>query len=180
MSIIDFTKNFYPQNAEGYKRKKNAADSDSSDEDDRMKQLENLPEKLSNLKNIDILLNTHSEPVIADGLSSSLSLNTQSRIFKQKMDQYENMLKKKLNSRYVNVKKAFLDLDVDNSGTIQAEELAKLIKFSDLQEDFNFTLLEYLIKIKCNQDHTDIDYKTFCNWLGSAIEPVEPFYFRHD
>jgi Ca2+-binding EF-hand superfamily protein len=48
------------------------------------------------------------------------------------MDQYENMLKKKLNSRYVNVKKAFLDLDVDNSGTIQAEELAKLIKFSDL------------------------------------------------
>ena len=89
MSIIDFTKNFYPQNAEGYKRKKNAADSDSSDEDDRMKQLENLPEKLSNLKNIDILLNTHSDPVIADGLSSSLSLNTQSRIFKQKMDPYQ-------------------------------------------------------------------------------------------
>jgi hypothetical protein len=35
-----------------------------------------LPEKLSNLKNIDILLNTQSDPVIADGLSSSLSLNT--------------------------------------------------------------------------------------------------------
>lgn len=85
-----------------------------------------------------------------DGLSSSLSINTQSQKFKQKIEQYENMLRKKLNNRYTNVKKAFLDLDVDSSGSIQAEELAKLIKFSDMMEDFNFTFLEYLIKIKCN------------------------------
>ena len=151
MSIIEFTKNFYPQNAEGLKRKKNTTDSESSDEDERLKQLENLPERLCNLKNKELLNNNTTDPMMGvDGLSSSLSINTQSRIFKQKIELYENLLKKKLNSRYTNVKKAFLDLDIDNSGSIQAEELAKLIKFSDISEDFNFTFLEYLIKIKCN------------------------------
>ena len=127
------------------------------------------------------ILNPGNEPILGhDVLSSNLSLNTQSHIFKQKIETYEQLLKKKLNNRYTNVKKAFLDLDADQSGSVAAEELAKLIKNSDILDDFNFTFLEYLIKIRCNTNSTSIDYRTFCSWLGPAIEPVEAFYFRHD
>lgn len=41
-------------------------------------------------------------------------------------------------------------------------------------------MLEYLIKIRCRQETTDISYNKFCRWLGPEIEPIEAFYFRHD
>jgi hypothetical protein len=37
-----------------------------------------------------------------------------------------------------------------------------------------------LIKLRCKQKDTNINYNSFCSWLGNAIEPLENYYFRHD
>ena len=100
----------------------------------------------------------------------------------------ENLIKVKLHSNYTNVRKAFLDLDADQDGYILAEDIAKYIKNATSTSmdsepgsaGFNFTLLELLIKIRCNNKSTKINYNDFCTWLGNSIEPVEAFYFRHD
>lgn len=99
----------------------------------------------------------------------------------------ENSLRQKLQRSYNNVRKAFLDLDKNHNGSISAEELAKILKYGVKQQDPNkqeldldYSLLEYLIKLRCKQDHTAIGYAKFCAWLGPSIEPTEAFYFRHD
>ena len=85
------------------------------------------------------------------------------------------------------MRKAFLDLDKNHDGSISAEELAKILKYGVKQQDPNkqeldldYSLLEYLVKLRCKQDHTTISYAKFCTWLGTSIEPTEAFYFRHD
>jgi hypothetical protein len=44
----------------------------------------------------------------------------------------------------------------------------------------NFTLLELMMKLRCKVTECKINYTQFCTWLGTSIEPVEAFYFRHD
>ena len=73
----------------------------------------------------------------------------------------------------------FLDIDLDQDGIVDAEDLARLLKNS-VGTTLDYTMLEYLIKIRCNQNTTQINYNKFCQWLGSSIEPIEAFYFRHD
>ena len=99
----------------------------------------------------------------------------------------ENMIKNRLQNKYSHVRNAFLDLDADADGVITAEDMAKFMKnatATSLEKDsgkgFNFTILEILIRLRCNPKSTNINYKDFCAWLGSSIEPVEAFYFRHD
>jgi len=46
--------------------------------------------------------------------------------------------------------------------------------------NFDFTLLEILIKLKTKNKSDRVSYSDFCSWLGSTIEPTEAFYFRHD
>ena len=99
----------------------------------------------------------------------------------------EDEIKQKLGSNYNSVRAAFLDLDIHKSGFISGEEFSKLLKYGLRQKDPNstdksldYTLLEYLIKLRCKQEHTNISYTKFCTWLGPAIEPPEGFYFRHD
>ena len=102
------------------------------------------------------------------------------------MAQMEKVLQNRLNKKFGNVRKAFLELDQDQDGYITGDDLAKFLKNASSTSDqdhgksFNFTLLELLIKIRCKLKDTRINYTKFCNWLGTSIEPVEAFYFRHD
>ena len=77
------------------------------------------------------------------------------------------------------MRKAFLELDEDHAGYITAEELARFLGGS-ADRNFDFTLMEILIKLKTTGMKTKVYYKDFCSWLGSSIEPTEGFYFRHD
>jgi len=49
-----------------------------------------------------------------------------------------------------------------------------------VNKGLNFTLLELMIKLRCKVSEPKINYSQFCGWLGTSIEPVEAFYFRHD
>lgn len=58
------------------------------------------------------------------------------------------MLKERLSNNWVSVRKAFLDLDVDYDGYIEAEEFAKLIGGTSDSSRFDFNLLKMLIKMR--------------------------------
>lgn len=88
-------------------------------------------------------------------------------------------LKRKIGNNFNSVRKAWLELDEQHIGYITAEEIAKFLGASS-QKKFDYTLLEILIKMRSTNLSTKIYYKDFCAWLGSAIEPTEAFYFRHD
>ena len=88
-------------------------------------------------------------------------------------------MKQKLALDFNSVRKAFLAIDDNHRGYITAESLAKYLGASK-QKNFDFTLLEILIKLHTKELKTRIGYKDFCAWLGPAIEPTETFFFRHD
>ena len=88
-------------------------------------------------------------------------------------------LKKKLGSNFNSVRKAWLELDEKHVGYITAEEIAKFLGASG-QKLFDYTLLEILVKMRTTNLSTRVNYREFCAWLGSSIEPTEAFYFRHD
>lgn len=98
----------------------------------------------------------------------------------------EKVLMDRLNKSYENVRKAFLDLDRDQDGFIDSEDLAQYMKNAisageaGHNKGLNYTLLELMIKLRCKVSDTRINYTQFCTWLGTSIEPVEAFYFRHD
>lgn len=107
--------------------------------------------------------------------------------FQDDLKEIEETLKKKLSNNWNHVRKAFLDLDMDQDGYVTSEDLAKLLKNANVissstgeSKVINFTLLELLIKLRCKQDSTRINYNSFCSWLGQSVEPIEAFYFRHD
>lgn len=37
-----------------------------------------------------------------------------------------------------------------------------------------------MLKNRDSKRQGKIDFKDFCKWMGTAIEPCEGFYFRHD
>lgn len=88
-------------------------------------------------------------------------------------------LKKKLSIDYNSVRKAFLAIDDNHIGYITAESLAKFLGASK-QKNFDFTLLEILIKLNTKGRKNRVNYNDFCAWLGPSIEPTETFFFRHD
>ena len=78
--------------------------------------------------------NSHKDavtfPTSVDGLSSRHSVNTKSILFKRKLVSLEEDLKAKLSLNFCNVRKAFLDLDLNRDGFIDAEDIAKFVKHS--------------------------------------------------
>jgi Ca2+-binding EF-hand superfamily protein len=73
------------------------------------------------------------------------------------------------------VRKAFLDVDTDYDGFITPEDIAK---FYGAQVDFKD--IQTMMKNRDSSKQGKIDFKDFCKWMGTAIEPCEGFYFRHD
>ena len=113
------------------------------------------------------------------GGSTLMSGSLKSQKVAEQVKALDIEIKKKLQNNYNSVRKAFLELDENHSGFITAEELAKFLGASK-DKNFDFTLLEILIKLKTTGMKTKVYYKDFCAWLGSSIEPTEGFFFRHD
>ena len=91
----------------------------------------------------------------------------------------EAEIKAKLGFNYNSVRKAFLELDDTHDGYISAEELARFLGATN-RSNFDFTLMEILVKMNTKGMKKEISYNDFCTWFGSSIEPTETFYFRHD
>ena len=73
------------------------------------------------------------------------------------------------------MRKAFLDIDHNYDGYITSEDLAKF-----LGGNVDYKELETLLKNRDSRKYGKIDFKDFCKWMGTSIEPSEGFYFRHD
>lgn len=91
----------------------------------------------------------------------------------------ENLIKHKLSANFNSVRKAYLELDQQHNGFITAVNIAKFLGQSK-NKNFDFTLLEVLVKMKSGNQSPHLQYSDFCRWLGPCIEPIEDFYFRHD
>lgn len=59
----------------------------------------------------------------------------------------------RVQSGYVSVRKAFLELDSDHKGYITPEDLSKI-----LGRQFNFSLVELLVKMKSTKHRLKINY----------------------
>lgn len=97
-----------------------------------------------------------------------------------KMSEVENVIKERLKSNWISVRKAFLDLDDDQDGFLIPEDFSKLIGGSSGQSKYDFNLIKMLIKFKNKSKQAKLNYHDFSIWLGEYIEPTAVFYFRHD
>ena len=88
-------------------------------------------------------------------------------------------LKAKISIDFNSVREAFLAIDDNHVGYITAESLARYLGASK-EKNFDFTLLEILIKLHNTGSKPRVNYNDFCAWLGNSIEPTETFFFRHD
>ena len=113
------------------------------------------------------------------GGSTFLSGSLKSQRVAEEVKKLDQALKAKLSIDFTSVRKAFLAIDDNHQGSIGAETLAKYLGASK-QKNFDFTLLEILIKLNTKGLKTRINYNDFVSWLGSSIEPTETFFFRHD
>ena len=111
--------------------------------------------------------------------SSLLSGSLKSQKVAEQVKQLDITLKLKLATDFNSVRKAFLAIDDSHRGFISAETLAKYLGASK-QKNFDFTLLEILIKLNTKGLKTRINYNDFVSWLGNSIEPTDTFVFRHD
>ena len=66
-----------------------------------------------------------------------------------------------------------------HQGYIGAEELAKFIG-AQKKKNFDYTVLEILVKMRTKGMSTRVGYNDFVVWLGPSIAPAENFYIRHD
>ena len=113
------------------------------------------------------------------GGTTLMSGSVKSQKVAEQVKKLETQLKAKLSVDFNSVRKAFLAIDDNHIGYITAESLAKYLGATK-QKNFDFTLLEILIKLHTKGLKTRVNYNDFCAWLGNAIEPTETFFFRHD
>ena len=85
----------------------------------------------------------------------------------------------KMTTNFTSVRRAWLELDDSHKGYITVEELAKYLG-GGIKLNFDYSLLEILVKMRTKNLQSRIDYRDFCTWFGNCIEPTEGFYFRHD
>lgn len=78
----------------------------------------------------------------------------------------------------MSVRKAFLDIDMNHDGKINAEDILKF--FGQNDSKFSYKDLHMLLKHKDTKKKGILNYNEFSNWLGKSITPCEGFYFRHD
>ena len=100
---------------------------------------------------------------------------------KVRLIRIENIIKAKFQENFTSVRKAFLELDKDYDGFVTSEDIAQMFGKSETGR-FVFSDLGALIKKKSSDPSkgAKLGFKDFCKWLGSAIQPCEGFYFRHD
>lgn len=80
--------------------------------------------------------------------TSSLSKSSRSQQVGLKLNEMERQLKGKLANNYVHVRNAFLDLDENQDGYVDAGDLAKvLVGIKGTSNNFDYSLVEILIKM---------------------------------
>jgi len=111
-------------------------------------------------------------------LHSSFS-NVKQSVIAVKVKALEIEIKQKMSRNFNSVRKAWLELDDNHKGLITVEELAKFLG-ANIKLNFDYSLLEILVKMRTKSLSNSITYNDFCTWLGGSVEPTEAFYFRHD
>lgn len=113
------------------------------------------------------------------GRSSLAAAGAKSQRVSEQVQKLDLELKEKFQLEFTSVRKAFLAIDDNHRGYITAESFAKYLGASK-RANFDFTLLEILIKLHTKGMKTRVNYNDFCAWFGQSIEPTETFFFRHD
>lgn len=121
----------------------------------------------------------NGEVTTNSGGTSLFSGSIKSQHVAEQVKKMDLDLKLKLSNNFTSVRKAFLELDEEHNGYIMPEHLAKFLGASR-RGNFDFTLLEILVKMQTKGLKTKITYNDFCAWFGNSIEPKEGFFFRHD
>jgi Ca2+-binding EF-hand superfamily protein len=81
-----------------------------------------------------------------------------------RMKELEILLKERLSSNWISVRKAFLDLDTDKDGFLSAEDFAKVIGGSS--GNFDFNILQMYFNIRCKNSSSRMNYTEFCTYFG--------------
>ena len=93
-----------------------------------------------------------------------------------RIKELDSNLKHKFQSNWVSVRKAFLDLDFDHDGLINAEDIIRFFGPSAKNIDFN----DLLLLLRSKSKNGVLDYCDFSKWIGGVIQQSEGFFFRHD
>lgn len=80
------------------------------------------------------------------------------------MKDCELLLRERLSSNWISVRKTFLDLDHDKDGYITAEDFAKVMGGSSGNCDFN--VLKMLLNVRCKTQSGRVNYTDFCKIFG--------------
>lgn len=87
------------------------------------------------------------------------------------------MLKNKILVNYSTARRAFLELDRNYDGLIEAEDLSvRLVNSVSLAEGD----LKMLFRMKSSRSDGRLTFADFIKWFGAVIDPPSDFYFRHD
>ncbi len=165
INIDQFVKNFFPNSSNGA----DPHDSNSSGDDhslNRSMEVRDSSDVDRRASFTDKRSSTEGELFSIGGSSLTGSLKQQK--VAEQVKQLEDEIKKRLGANFNSVRKAFLELDEIHKGSIGAEELAKFIGASKKQ-NFDFTVLEILVKMRTKGMVSRINYADFVSWLGSSI-----------
>lgn len=100
-------------------------------------------------------------------------------IIKTRLRNLENKIRDKLSTQFKSVRDAWLCLDEDHSGDIDAHDFIRMLGNSveiDCR-DLEKIMSEYADPSKKT---VCLSYSQFSKWMGNAIQQPRSFYFRHD
>lgn len=161
IDIDQFVKNFFPDPSAGNERRD--ASKSSEDEHSLNHSVEGHRSLVDGVERRSIT----EEHSISYGGSSLTGSLKQQRVAEQ-VKQLDFEIKKRLGANFNSVRKAFLELDQDHKGSIGAEELAKFIG-AQKKQNFDFTILEILVKMRTKGMVPRISYSDFVSWFGPSI-----------
>lgn len=97
---------------------------------------------------------------------------------RDKLKKLDSHLRGLFSRRWVSVRKAFLDLDLNHDGVISAEDILAFFGGGSRFIDYD-DLAKILEDISPNGDG-EISYYKFCEWMGASIQDNSSLNFRHD
>lgn len=168
INIDTFIKYFFPEKNRGGKEEAGASESSEEDATGTQNSSVHSPLRRSMAENMTTSIT-----------GSTFSGSQKSHQVAEQVKKLDTDLKFKLSNSYTSVRKAFLELDEAHCGYITPEQLAKFLG-ANKKKNFDFTLMEILVKMQTKGLKTKVSYNDFCTWFGSTIEPTESFFFRHD
>ena len=106
-----------------------------------------------------------------NGLNSQ-SLSEINSLVSSRLKRIENVIKTKISRNWNQTRTAFLAIDSDYDGYINAKNLEELWGGA-----FELDEIKMLMKNKGVDDSYQIDFKKFWSWIGASLTPSEGFFF---